>query len=186
MFRTPEDRTIINAKIQSKDMPATLAKIESTWKKVDRVHPFQAKFYDEEIEEAYSEYSVMIKIIGFLAFLAISIASMGLFGMVAFTTETRLKEISIRKVMGATEGSLIYLLSRGFLVLLSVAALIALPITYFFFENVVLTNFPYHIPVQMTELFVGLPAVLLIAFLMIGSQTMKAAKSNPTEVLRSQ
>ncbi len=186
MSWTPEDRTIINAKIQSKDMLATVAKIKSAWKEVDRVHPFQAEFYDEAIEEAYSEFSIMIKIIGFLSFLAISIASMGLFGMVAFTTETRLKEISIRKVMGASSGSLIYLLSRSFLVLLSISAFIALPITYFFFENVVLTNFPYHTPVQVAELFVGLPAVLLIAFLMIGSQTMKAAKSNPAEVLKGE
>lgn len=186
MFQTPEDRTIINAKIRSKDLPATLAKIESAWKKFDRVHPFQAKFYDEEIEEAYSEFSVMIKIIGFLSFLAISIASMGLFGMVAFTTETRLKEISIRKVMGASYGSLIFLLSRNFLLLLSISAFIALPVTYLFFENMVLTRFPYHTPVQVIELLVGLPAVLLIAFIMIGSQTLKAAKSNPAEVLKSQ
>ena len=183
---TPEDRAVINAKIQSTDMVATRAKIEAAWKKLDRVHPFQAEFFDEAIEEAYSEFSSMIKIIGFLSLLAISIASMGLFGMVTFTTETRLKEISIRKVMGASSGSLIYLLSRGFLVLLSVSALIALPVTYLFFERVVLTRFPYHTPVQVAELLVGLLTVLLIAFIMIGSQTMKAAKSNPVDVLKSE
>jgi ABC-type antimicrobial peptide transport system permease subunit len=185
-FWTPEDRAIINAKIQTTDMVATMAKIEAAWKKIDRVHPLEAKFYKEEIEEAYSEFSVMIKIIGFLSFLAISIASMGLFGMVVFTTETRLKEVSIRKIMGATSGNLIYLLSRGFLVLLSISAFIALPATYFFFENVVLTNFPYHKPVQFAELLVGLLTVLLIALIMIGSQTMKAARSNPAEVLKSE
>jgi ABC-type antimicrobial peptide transport system permease subunit len=183
---TPENRAVINAKIQSRDLPATMAKIESIWKKLDRVHPFDAEFYEEAIEEAYSEFSVLIRIIGFLSFLAISIASMGLFGMVVFTTQTRLKEISIRKVMGASAGNLVFLLSRGFLVLLSISALIALPVTYFFFRNVVLTNFPYHTPVQMAELFVGLLAVLLIAFLLIGSQTMKAARANPVDVLKSE
>jgi len=186
MFWTPGDRAIINAKIQSNDLVATMAKIESTWKKIDRIHPFQAEFYDEAIVDAYSEFSAMIKIIGFLSFLAISIASMGLFGMVVFTTETRLKEISIRKVMGASSGNLIYLLSRGFLLLLLISALIALPITYFFFENVVLTNFPYHTPVQIAELVVGLLVVLLIAFIMIGSQTMKATRSNPAHVLKGE
>jgi ABC-type antimicrobial peptide transport system permease subunit len=186
MFWTPEDRAIISAKIQSSDMPATMAKIESTWKEIDRVHPFEAEFYDEAIEDAYSEFSAMIKIIGFLSFLAISIASMGLFGMVVFTTETRLKEISIRKVMGASSGNLIYLLSRGFLLLLTLSALIALPVTYLFFESVVLINFPYHTPVRVAELFAGLLAVLLIAIIMIGSQTMKAARSNPAEVLKSE
>ena len=186
MFWTPRTRAIINAKIQSDDLPATLARVESIWKTIDRFHPLKAKFYEEEIEEAYNEYSSMIKIIGFLSFLAISIASMGLFGMVVFTTETRLKEISIRKVMGASSGNLVYLLSRGFLVLLSISALIALPVTYLFFENVVLTNFPYHTPVQVGELFVGLLAVLAIAFIMIGSQTVRAAESNPAEVLKSE
>jgi ABC-type antimicrobial peptide transport system permease subunit len=186
MYWTPEDRAVINAKIQSTDLPATMAKIESTWKKFDRVHPFQAKFYDEAIEDAYSEFSTMIKIIGFLSFFAISIASMGLFGMVVFTTETRLKEIGIRKIMGATAADLIYLLSHGFLVMLSISALMALPATYLLFENVVLSNFPYHTPVQFAELFVGLLVVLLIAFIMIGSQTLKAAKSNPVEVLKSE
>lgn len=186
MAWVPGDRAIVNAKIQSKDIMATMAKIESAWKKIDRVHTFNAKFYNEEIEEAYSEFSAMIKIIGFLSILAISISSMGLFGMVAFTTETRLKEISIRKVMGASASSLIYLLSRGFLVMLSISALIALPITYIFFEKYVLTNFPYHTPVQITELLIGLMAVLLIAFIMIGSQTMKAARANPVKVLKSE
>jgi ABC-type antimicrobial peptide transport system permease subunit len=186
MFWTPGERAIINAKIQSTDMPGTIAKIESAWKEIDHVHPLEAKFYDESIEEAYSEISVMIKIIGFLSLLAISIASMGLFGMVVFTTETRLKEVSIRKIMGATSGNLVLLLSRGFLLLLSLSALIALPVTYFFFEKVVLTNFPYHTPVQIAELFVGLLAVMVIAFIMIGSQTMKAAKSNPADVLKNE
>ena len=183
---TPEDRAIINAKIQSTDITATMTKIESTWKKIDRVHPFNAEFYDEAIENAYSEFSAIVKIIGFLSLLAISIASMGLFGMVVFTTETRLKEISIRKVMGASYGNLMYLLSRGFLVQLSISALIALPVTYVFFERFVLTNFPYHTPMHVAELFVGLLVVLLIAIIVIGSQTMKAARSNPAEVLKSE
>ena len=186
MFWTPEDRATINVKIQSTDLPATMVKIESAWKEIDRVHPFNAKFFDEAIEDAYSEFSTMVKIIGFLSILAISIASMGLFGMVVFTTETRLKEIGIRKVMGADLGNLIYLLSRGFITLLSISALIALPVTYIFFENFVLTKFPYHTPVQFSELFAGLLAVLLIAFVMIGSQTMKAARTNPAKVLKTE
>lgn len=186
MHWTPEDRAVINAKIQSPDPLATSAKIESAWKAMDRVHPFKAQFYDEAIEEAYSEFATLIKIIGFLSFLAISIASMGLFGMVTYTTETRLKEIGIRKVMGASSGNLVYLLSRGFILQLSIAALIALPVTYLFFEKIVLTRFPYHTPVQITELIVGLLTVWLIAFVLIGSQTMKAAKTNPADVLKSE
>jgi putative ABC transport system permease protein len=183
---TPGDGTVVNAKIQSTDISATRARIETVWKKIDPVHEFRAEFYDEAIEEAYSEFSIMIRIIGFLSFLAISIASMGLFGMVVFTTETRLKEIGIRKVLGASEINLVYMLSRGFLSLLSIAALVALPVTYLFFEKFVLTRFPYHTPVRIAELLVGLLAVLVIVFIMIGSQTIRAASSNPVKVLKSE
>jgi len=185
-FWTEKDNGFINAKVESNDILATMAKIESAWKGIDKVHPIEASFYDEQIERAYSEFSVMIKIIGFLSFLAISIASMGLFGMVVFTTETRLKEISIRKVMGASSGNLVLLLSRNFMLLLAISAIIALPVTYFFFNEVILTNFPYHNPIGPSELFAGLLGVLMIAFIMIGLQTMKAARSNPAEVLKSE
>jgi putative ABC transport system permease protein len=105
---------------------------------------------------------------------------------VVFTTETRLKEISIRKVLGASEGGLIFLLSKGFLLLLVIATLIALPATYLFFDQVVLTKFVYHQPIGVTELLASVLVVMFIAFLMIGSQTLKAARSNPANVLKSE
>lgn len=187
IYLTPDETSgVVNVRLRTDDPVGTMAKIQEIWKDVDPVHPFQGRFYEDAIQAAYSEFSAMIKIIGFLSFLAISIASMGLFGMVVFTTETRLKEISIRKVLGASSGNLVLLLSRGFFILLSISALIALPLTYFFFENVVLTSFPYHNPVGMGELFGGLVAVMIIAFAMIGSQTMRAARSNPAEILKSE
>ncbi|SHH91392.1 FtsX-like permease family protein [Chryseolinea serpens] len=174
----------VNVKINSHDLPATRARIEEAWRKVDKVHPLDAKFYDDQIEQAYSAFSMMLKVIGFLAFLAVCISSMGLFGMVVFTTETRLKEISIRKVLGASEGKLIVLLSKGFILLLSIAAGIALPITYLFFDKVVLANFVYHDPIGWPEMLIGFLSVMAIAFLMVGSQTFKVARSNPAEVLK--
>jgi ABC-type antimicrobial peptide transport system permease subunit len=176
----------LNVKIASKDWPATLAAIEKAWRKIDKVHSLEAAFYDDQIERAYNQFSVMIKVIGFLAFLAVCIASMGLFGMVVFTTETRLKEISIRKVLGASEWKLIFLLSKGFLLLLTLAALVALPTTYLFFDNIILANFAYHQPIGLMELTTGVLVVMAIAFLMIGSQTLKVAQSNPAEVLKNE
>jgi ABC-type antimicrobial peptide transport system permease subunit len=186
MFWTPGSPAVVNAKIQSNNIQETMAKVEAAWKKIDPIHPLDAKFFDEAIEEAYSEFSVMIKIVGFLSLLAISIASMGLFGMVVFATETRIKEIGIRKVMGASSENLVYLLSRDFLILLSISAGLALPVTYFFFEKVVLVKFPYHESIRLLELSAGLIVVLGIAFLMIGSQTINAARSNPAKVLKSE
>ena len=176
----------LNVKVNTTDLAAAMASLELAWDEIDPVHPMDAKFYDEQIEQAYSQFSVMLKVIGFLAFLAVCIASMGLFGMVVFTTETRLKEISIRKVLGAGEGSLIYLLGRGFLWLLGIATAIALPVTYLFFDQVVLAQFAFHAPIGFTELFGGVAGVLVVAFLMIVSQTMKAAGTNPAQILRNE
>jgi putative ABC transport system permease protein len=188
-FRYYDDESTggyLNVSVKTSDWSATRASIEHAWRKIDKVHPMEAKFYDEQIVQAYSQFSVMIKIIGFIAFLTICIASMGLFGMVVFTTETRLREISIRKVLGASEGGLVFLLSKGFLILLVIAMLLSLPATYFFFDKVVLTNFAYHAPVNLNMMLIGVLIVVFIAFVMIGSQTVKAARSNPAKVLKSE
>src|SRR5262249_23185970 len=103
-----------------------------------------------------------------------------------FTTETRLREISIRKVLGAGEGNLVYLLSRGFLLLLAIATLIALPLTYLFFDQVVLVNFAYHQPIGVLELTTSVAIVMVLAVIMIGTQTLKAARKNPALVLKSE
>ncbi len=186
IFRYSPKAKYVNAKILSTDWPATFAKIEAAWKKIDNVHPLEAKFYDEQIEGSYKDFSSRIKVIGSLSFLAICIASIGLLGMVVFTTETRLKEISIRKVMGASEGRLIYLLSKGFLLLLAIAAIIALPATHFFFAKYVLDEYADGAPLAVSELTVGVMVVIAIAFIMIGSHTLKVARSNPAKVLKNE
>lgn len=185
-YHTEPNQGFVNAKISSTDLTATMDRIEKAWCKIDAVHPLAATFYDDQIEKAYGEFSAMLKILGFLAFLAVCIASMGLLGMVVFITETRLREISIRKVLGASEGNLIYLLSRGFIVLLTVSAMIAIPATYLFFTEVVLSNFPYSSPISMTDLFGGVFVVIIIAGIMIGSHTLRVARTNPARVLKSE
>jgi putative ABC transport system permease protein len=174
----------LNVKIQPVDPLATYSKIESIWKKHDTIHPFEAKYYHLQIAENYSGMRALIKVAGFLAFLAICIASMGLLGMVVYTTETRLKEISIRKVMGATEINLIFLMGRGFLLLLVVAGCIGLPITYLFFEKIFFRS-ANHAPIYMSDLLMGVSAISILAIVMIGSQTLKVARSSPSEVLKN-
>ena len=121
-----------------------------------------------------------------MATLAICIASLGLLGMVIFTTETRLREISIRKVLGASEGKLILLLGRSFFILLTVAAGIALPITYLFFDQILLVQMGNHTSIAPFEMFIGVLGVMAIAAIMIGSQTFKVARTNPADVLKNE
>lgn len=176
----------VNIKIRSDNLPATMASIDALWKQIDKVHPLDAKFYDDQIERAYRQFSVTLEVVGFFAVLAICISSLGLFGMVMYTMEKRVKEVSIRKVLGASEGVLVFLLSRGFLVLLFISALIALPLTWLFFDKVILSKFAYHQPIQPGELFTGLFIVGGIAFVMIGVQTLKIVRANPASVLKNE
>jgi ABC-type antimicrobial peptide transport system permease subunit len=181
-----EENGNLNVKIKSTDWATTLASIERAWKKTDAVHPLKASFYKDQIEKTYREYSAMVKIVGFLTCLAICIASLGLLGMVVFTTETRLREISIRKVLGANEGMLVFLLSKGFLFMLLIAALVALPVTYFVFDKVILKNIIYRAPIGLFEMTSGLGMVAVIALVIILSQTLKASSRNPAEVLKNE
>lgn len=185
-IQATDDIYVLNLLVRTADMIGLMGKLEAIWKKNDPVHPFQAEFYDDQIQQAYSDYSTYFKVIGFLAFLAISIATLGLLGMAVFTTETRLKEISIRKVLGATEQNLIYLLSRGFIMMLLVASAIAVPATYLLFENFLLTDFAYRISLGFIELFSGVILIFGIGFLVIGWQTSRAARTNPADMLRDE
>lgn len=176
----------LNVKLQSNDLFATHAKIEAVWKKIDPVHPFEGRFYSQQIEEAFAGLRATVKLAGFLAFLAICIASLGLLGMVVFTTEIRLKEMSIRKVLGASEGKLMYLLGKGFIVLLLISTCISMPVIILFFEKVVFPNTANHAPLNVGEMLLGVFAILVLALTMISSQILKVAKANPAVVLKTE
>jgi len=177
---------IMNLKVNTTDLTSVMSKIEDAWNEIDEVHQFNAEFYDENIEKAYANFSILFKMVAFLAFVTISIAAMGLLGMSVYTAETRLKEISIRKVLGATERSLVKLLAKNFMWLLCIAAFIAMPLTYFVFDTLILTNMANRISIGVIELLLGVIIIFTIGFLTIVSQTWKVAKSNPAETLRSE
>ena len=183
---TPEDYMHLNLVVKSTDMVAFMDKLESIWSDVDKVHPFEAEFYDELIQEAYNDQAALFKLFGFLAFLAISIASMGLLGMAVFTTETRRKEISVRKVLGASKNNLMFILSKGFVLMLLVSAGIAMPLSYLFFTEMVMADFVNRITIGPIELLSGVLIVFTIGILTIGWQTGKAAMTNPADMLRDE
>jgi ABC-type antimicrobial peptide transport system permease subunit len=106
--------------------------------------------------------------------------------MVVFTTETRLKEISIRKVLGASERGLLYLLSKSFILLLIIAIAIALPVTVIFFEQVMLPEMGDYAPLALLDLLPGALGIMTIALVMIYAQTQKVARTNPADVLKNE
>lgn len=181
-----KDQNHLHVKVLPGDRHAVYEKIETIWKEIDNSHPFHALFYDDEIKETFSGMSASMKLTGFVSMLAICIASMGLLGMVVFTTETRIREISIRKVLGAGEGTLVFVLGKGFLVLLVIAITIALPITYLFFDQVMLPNLANHAPLSLGDGLFGTLTVVAIALVVIGTQTLKVARTNPADVLKTE
>lgn len=180
----PSQFNYANLKITSTDMHATLFNIESVWKTIGGEKKFEARFFEEEIEEAYSTYDSMIKICGFLGFLAITISCLGLLGMVVYTAETRTKEIGVRKVMGASTTAIAILLSKDYVKLMLIAAMIATPITYLFFDKLLLGREYYRIQIGFLEIFISLALMFLLGVGTILSQTLRAAKANPVDTLR--
>ena len=161
--------------------------MESSWKKLGSNEKFKANFLSDEIQEAYSFYYEMMKLWGYLGLMAITVACLGLLGTVVFTIRNRLREVSIRKVMGASSGSLIYLLSKDFVILLIVAGVITVPAVYFMFQDWLLPSVQYYsVQIGFLEASTSLLIMLVLGMATILSQTLKAANTNPVDNLRSE
>jgi ABC-type antimicrobial peptide transport system permease subunit len=173
-----------NLKIASTDIFQTFTDMESTWKKLGTDGPFEARFFEDEIEESYAGYFSMVKICSALGVLAISISCLGLLGMVVFATENRIKEVGIRKVMGASTSQLVMLLSKSYFRLLAVAIMIAVPITYLLFDKVFLRMQYYRFDIGVAEIAISIGLLLLLGLVTTLSQTWRAARTNPAETVR--
>ena len=181
----PPNTAVMQVRLSPGDPGPALASIASIWKKIDAVHPFEVKFMEENIANSYRDIEIMGGLIGFFALLGLSIACLGLLGLVTYTVGAKVKEIGIRKVVGASIGQVALLLSRNFLLLLAIAVLIAMPIGWFL-SNFFLNIFAYRISVGVVILG-GCTALLLIfGLLAVGVQAVRAALANPVESLRSE
>lgn len=176
----------LNLKVKSTDLVSTMESLDDAWRSIDEKHEFDATFYDEQIALAYTDLSATMKTFGILASVAISISILGLLGMAVYTAESRIKELTIRKVLGATFSNIVLLLSKSFIRIFTLASLVAIPISYHFFTKTMLENMEYTIEVGFWELASGSIIIIIIALLTISSQTFKAAKTNPATNLRNE
>ena len=159
--------------------------LEKLNQKLNPEFPFSYQFADEEYGYLYKSEQVVQKLSGYFAFLAIFISCLGLLGLVLFTAEQRTKEISIRKVLGASVASLFRLLSKDFLVLIGLAFVIAAPLAWWAM-NSWLENFSYRIPISWTVFVIAGAFAVIIALLAISFQAIKAAIANPVKSLRTE
>ena len=167
---------------KTKETIAGLARIS---KDLNPDFTFSYQFSDQEYARLYNSEQVVSKLSNYFAFLAIFISCLGLLGLAMFTAEQRLKEIGIRKVLGATVGSLFALLSSEFLILVIIALVIATPIAWYGM-NKWLQNFAYHAPVSWWVFALSGGIIICIALATVSFQAIKAALMNPIKSLRSE
>lgn len=146
--------------------------------------PVEVSWLSDELEKSNSQ-AATISLLGYLGFIALAIATLGLLGLVTYTVEVRHKEISVRKVIGASSGELVKMLSKGFVKLLFIAGLIAMPIGWFL-AMMFLQNFDYRVQFGVANVLMCFVFLLGIGLFTIISQTYKAATANPVESLRSE
>ncbi|MCW3106663.1 MAG: FtsX-like permease family protein [Segetibacter sp.] len=162
-----------------------LANVEKTFKKFNPVQPFEYTFLDETINAMYASEKKLGKIFGYFSGLAILIACMGILGLSIYSTQQRIKEIGIRKVLGATPVNIVKELSKEFMKPVFIAAIIASPVAWFVM-NKWLQDFAYRINISVWIFVLAGVIALLIALLTVSFQAIKAAIANPVKSLRSE
>ena len=165
--------------------PEVITSIEEKWKTLAPQEPFKYTFLDDELNELYASESKSGKLFGVFATLAIAIACVGLFGLAAYTAGLRTKEIGIRKVMGASVFSVTLMLSFEFTKLILIAFLLAVPIAWYFMDSW-LNIFAYQVDIGIWVFLLSGLAALVIAWLTVSYQSIKAAIVNPVKSLRSE
>jgi len=186
VYFDPSISNSINIRLKSSVKPQqALSSIETVFKKYNPAYPFDYKFVDEEFGKKFLTENLISRITNIFAGLAIFICCIGLAGLASFTIEKRIREIGIRKVMGATLQQLLLLISKDFLKLVLIAFVIATPIAWWFMNNW-LGKYPDRISISIW-LFgaVGL-LILLLALVVVSLNTMKAAIANPIKSLRTE
>ncbi len=175
----------ISVKLAGGKTSEGVASIQSAWKQLFPDHPLEYQFLDDHFNEVYKADEQVGKIVGILAGLAIFISCLGLFGLASYAAERRIKEIGIRKVMGASVGSLIGLLSRHFVRLVLLANIIAWPVAYLAM-NRWLADYAYRVPVSFWVFLLAGILALAIALITVSILALRAAVANPVKALRSE
>ena len=175
----------ITVKADIKKVDQSISFIEKTWKKHFPSALFDYDFMDEQIGEQYAAEKKFAKIFLYFSVLSLVIACLGLYGLTAYSASQKVKEIGVRKVLGATVNNLAIMLSRDFLKLILVAFIIAVPIAWYMMNNW-LTDFAYRTDISWWMFGAAGLLVLMIAIITVSFQVIKAAFANPIQSLRTE
>lgn len=185
LFYNPGWRWKMYVKTTGKDAPKAIAALGKLWKQYNPNYPFEYTFLDDSFNSMYKSDTRVGKLFNCFAAITILISCLGLFGLVTYTAETKVKEIGVRKVLGAGVPQIVSMLSKEFLQLVVVAAVIAFPVAWFSLTQF-LQGYAYRTDMSWWVFAVAGVAVLIIAVATISVQAIKAALANPTKSLRSE
>jgi putative ABC transport system permease protein len=179
----PDNKRVIHIKIKQNKQSETLAYIYKTWKTFSPNHSFNHFFLDDRINKRFKTEERLTLIFIIFSIISIVMASMGLFGLSSFMAEQRTKELGVRKVLGASTGNIVYLLTREFFRLIIIANIIAIPIAYWAL-NIWLQDFPYRIYIHAWIFILTLFISLIIGLFTVSWQSYKAAEADPAEAIK--
>lgn len=177
-------RTLL-VKISGRNIPQTIAFMETKWKSLVPTRPFSYHFMDDDFNKLYNNELRLGKVINLFAGIAISLACLGLFGLSSYTTQQRIKEIGVRRVIGASVFNIVFLLSRDFVKFVLISFLIATPLAWWAMHNW-LQDYAYAIKIPVWIFGLAALLILTITLLTISLQSIRAATMNPVKSLRSE
>jgi putative ABC transport system permease protein len=175
----------IAMRINSKNIPALISEVENKWKSMDPGQPFSYTFLDADFNKIYTADQRTGKLFITFAIFAIFIACLGLFGLVTYAAEQRIKEIGVRKVLGASVGEIVTMVSKDFIKLVLIASVIAFPIAWWMM-NMWLQSFAYRINISWWIFALAGLLTIAIAMITVSFQAIKAAMANPVKSLRTE
>ena len=172
-------------KLATKDVKPVIASIEKLWNNTYPDFVFEYKFLDDKIESFYKQENQLAYLYKIFAGIAIFLSCLGLYGLASFMAAQRIKEVGIRKVLGATASNIVYLFSKEFVLLIIIAFAIATPLAWYFMHKW-LENFAYRIEPSLWLFLIGGIASIIIALISVSFQAIKAAITNPVKSLRTE
>lgn len=176
----------VMARVKPGQIQEAIQAAEAKWRELVPDQPFKFSFLDQDINARYATEQRTGKLFGVFSGLAIIVACIGLFALSAYTANLRTKEIGIRKVLGASVGRILILLSMDFTKMVLISFVLAVPVAWFIMENWWLQNFAYRIQISVWTILIAGASAFLVAWLTVSFQSVKAAIKNPVQSLRSQ
>jgi ABC-type antimicrobial peptide transport system permease subunit len=172
-------------KLATTNVSSTIQSIEKIWNQSFPDYVFEYKFLDDKVASFYKQENQLSKLYKIFAAIAIILSCLGLYGLASFMAVQRIKEVGIRKVLGATAGNIVYLFSKEFIILISIAFVIATPLAWYYMHQW-LQDYPYRIDMSWWIFIAGGIASIIIALITVSFQAIKAAVANPVKSLRTE